>query len=129
MSKQAHHLSKRERQIMDALYKLESASAQDVQSHIPEPPSYSSVRALLARMLDKDLIQAKKEGTKLIYQPKTKVESMRKTAINRLVDIFFGGSSANAVTGLLDASSDDMSEAELARLARHIEAARERKAK
>ena len=128
MKKKIHQLSKRERQIMDALYKLESASAQEVLSNIPEPPSYSSVRALLARMLEKDLIETEKQGAKLIYRPKTKIESMRKTAIARLINIFFAGSTAQAVTGLIEEKSDDMTDAELARLARHIEAARSRKA-
>lgn len=127
MKKKIQQLSKRERQIMDALYKLESASAQEVQSNIPDPPGYSSVRALLARMLEKDLIRTEKQGTKLIYSPKTKIESMRKSAIARLIDIFFSGSSANAVTGLIDARSDDMTDAELAMLSRHIKAARSRR--
>lgn len=124
MSYNIHNLSRRERQIMDALFKLESASAQDIREAIPDAPSYSAVRALIAKLVDKGHATFKQQGAKHIYQPAHDINTARKGAVNRLVNTFFSGSVTDAVTGLLDSHAPELSSKDLDRLEKMIEVAR-----
>lgn len=112
MSKE-NSLSRRERQIMDALYTKREASAQEVLDSIPEPPSYSSVRALLARLLDKKVIGKRQEGSKYIYFPLEDKSDASQNALKRVVSTFFEGSAAKAVNALLGSNDNNLTEEEI----------------
>ena len=102
MSASEHtHLSRRERQIMDALYGLGEASVAQIQSHIPRSPSYSTVRALLKKLLDKGHVKHRSEQGKYVYQAVLPKQDAKHNAIRRLINTFYGGSSAEAVVNLL----------------------------
>lgn len=120
------NLSRRERQIMDVLIAQGEASAQEVLEAIPHPPSYSSVRALIAKLVEKDQVAFRQEGAKYIYFVSQDMGAVRTGAMNRLVNTFFRGSAADAVTGLLDSHSAELSDAELAALEKKIALARKR---
>lgn len=113
-------LSRRERQIVDILYELNQASAQDVLDRLPEPPSYSAVRAMLARMVDKKLVQFHNEGGKYIYSPMGKEEDAQLSALQRLIKTFFRGSRVKAVNALLETDADKLSTREIEELERTI---------
>lgn len=99
------HLTRRERQIMDILYAQEEASAAEIQAGIPQAPSYSAVRALLKKLVDKGHVTHRSEGPKYLYSPVLPKQDAKESAIRRLVNTFFEGSSASAVVNLL--GSDD----------------------
>ena len=113
-------LSRRERQIMDALHELgDEASAEDIRQKLPDPPSYSAVRAMLAKLEAKGAIRHKEEGLRYVYSPTTKRSAARRSAVERLVRVFFGGSTGEAVSALLDA--EEWSPEELEEMSRRIE--------
>ena len=87
-------LSRREREILDVLYQTEEASAQQVMELMPDPPSYSSVRALLARMIEKELVTHRQEGAKYLYQPAQARAQAQSSALSRMLKTFFDGSIA-----------------------------------
>ena len=118
-------LSRRERQIMDVLYRLGSATAAEVQDNIPEAPSYSAVRALLRILVDKGHIKHSYDGPRYVYSPIVSRPVAQKSALRQLVKTFFDGSTSNAVAALLDMSGKDLSDAELDRLARIVEQAKQ----
>ncbi len=124
-----HKLSRRERQIMDVLFQRGEATAAEVQKHMPEPPSYSAVRAHLRILEEKGHVKHVQDGPRYIYKPTMTKEKATKSALNHLVNTFFGGSSEKVMAALLDGGSDKMSDDELDRLARMIEQAREKESK
>jgi predicted transcriptional regulator len=117
-------LSRRERQIMDAIYRLGRATAAEVMQSIPEPPGYSAVRALLRVLEEKGHLTHDEEGPRYVYRPTIAREKARRSALERLVDTFFDGSTEQAFAALLDLSAPRLSEAELKRISRRIEDAR-----
>ena len=123
MSK-AVHLSRRERQIMDILYELGQASAQDVLERLPDPPSYSTVRALLRKLEEKQHAGHREQGAKFLYFPLVAREAASRNAIARLVRTFFDGSAGQAVNAMLGMSLKDLSREELDELDRLISRAR-----
>jgi len=128
MSK-AINLSRRERQIMDILYELGEATAQDVMQRLPDPPSYSAVRAMLRKLEDKGHIQHKEVGAKYVFYPVVNHEQASRNAISRLVKTFYNGSAAQAVNALLGMSFEDISKEELEQIESMIAAAKEREEK
>lgn len=124
MSYNIHDLSRRERQIMDALFELESASAQDIREAIPDAPSYSAVRALIANLVKKEHVTYVQQGTKHIYKAAHDMDSARTGAVKRLVNTFFSGSVVDAVTGLLGSNTPELSTQDLDRLEKMIDTAR-----
>jgi predicted transcriptional regulator len=95
-------LTRREREIMDALYALGNrASAEDIRERLIDPPSYSAVRAMLAKLEAKGHIRHREEGLRYVYAPTTSRMAARKKAVHQLVRIFFGGSPGETVTALL----------------------------
>ncbi|HWK89872.1 MAG TPA: BlaI/MecI/CopY family transcriptional regulator [Longimicrobium sp.] len=120
----ATDLSRRERQIMDVVYRLGRASVGDVLERIPEPPSYSAVRALMRILEEKGHLKHEQDGPRYVYLPTVPRESARRSALSHMVRTFFGGSTEAAVAALLDPSQNDISEAELARIATLISTAR-----
>ena len=121
-----HHqdLSRRERQILDILYQRGQATAADVQSALPEPPSYSAVRALLRILEDKGHVRHQQDGPRYVYVPTVALENAKRSALHHVLRTFFDGSAEQAISALLDESSTKLSPAELDRLARLIEEAR-----
>jgi BlaI family penicillinase repressor len=114
------HLTRRERQILDALRELgDEASAEEIRGKLPDPPGYSAVRALLARLEAKGVIRHKEKGLRYVYSPTTARSAARRSALQRLVKVFFGGSSGDAVSALLEA--EDWSPAELEEMSQRIE--------
>ncbi len=114
-------LSRRERQIMDILIEQGECSANAVMQALPDAPGYSAVRALIARLLDKKLVQFRTEGTKHIYSAKLEEGKVQESAVKRLLKIFFRGSKVNAVNALLNMDGEDLSSREIAELERTIE--------
>lgn len=116
-------LSRRERQIMSALYRLGPATAAEVLAAIPKPPSYSAIRAHLRVLEEKGHVRHEDDGTRYVYQPTVPRDRARRGALADMVHTFFDGSASQAVAALLDAEPG-ISKAELDRLMRLIEQAR-----
>ena len=121
----AANLSRRERQIMDIVYQRGRASAAEVLEGLPDPPSYSAVRALLRILEEKGYLKHVKEGPRYVYLPTLARKQAAKSALRHLVATFFEGSAEQAVAALLDASALDLSEADMERIAGIIEGARQ----
>lgn len=117
-------LSRRERQIMDAIYRLGKATAAQVMDEIPEPPSYSAVRAMLRILEEKGHLQHDKIGARYIYMPTVSQGKAKKSALNHMLTTFFDGSVSNAMAALIDLS-DDLPQDELERLSNLIENAKQ----
>ena len=115
------HLTRRERQIMDVLYAREEASASDIQEQIPDSPSYSAVRALLKKLMDKGHIEYRQSGAKYVYKPILPKNDAKKSAIRRLLDTFFDGSTASAVVNLLGQGGKELSDDEIATIEAELE--------
>lgn len=114
-------LSRRERQIVEILFRIEDASAAQVREELEDPPSYSAVRALLAELVRKGEVTYRQEGKRYLYRPKKSRKSVAKRVMKGLVDNFFRGQAGDAICALLDQSK--LSEAELARIKELIEKA------
>ena len=121
---EAGALSRREREIMDVIYRLGRATAQEVRDRLSDPPSYSAVRALLRILEDKGHLNHRQDGPRYVYAPTVPREKARATALRQLVRTFFDGSAGAAAAALLDLSSSDLSDDELAQLEALIERAR-----
>ena len=118
-------LSRRERQIMDALYTMGAATVGEVMDRIPDPPSYSAVRATLRVLEEKGHVQHKQDGPRYLYLPTVPHDKARSTALKHLVGTFFGGSVEQAVMALLSMPETKMSDAELEKLAEQVRRAEE----
>jgi BlaI family transcriptional regulator, penicillinase repressor len=95
-------LSRREREIMDALFALGGrASGEEIRTRLTDPPSYSAVRTMLARLEAKGVIRHRAEGLRYVYVPTTSSASAQRKALQKLVSVFFGGSRVETATALL----------------------------
>jgi len=119
-------LSRRERQIMEVLYRLGSAGVSEVQSGLPDPPGYSAVRATLGKLEVKGYLEHRQDGARYVYEPTMPREEARDGALARMVRTFFDGSAAQAAAAMVELSADELTDAELADLAAKIEEARKR---
>ena len=119
----AQSLSRRERQIMDIIYRRRQATAAEVLEGMPDPPSYSAVRAMLRVLEEKGHLRHGQKGPRYVFLPTVPHEQARRSALLQLVHTFFDGSTEQAVAALLDRSDSKLSDAELARL---IDRARKR---
>jgi BlaI family transcriptional regulator, penicillinase repressor len=117
-------LTRRERQIMDIVYRAGRATAMEIHAALPDPPTYSAVRAKLAVLEQKDHLKHQEDGPRYVYLPAVPHDRASRSALRHLLDTFFGGSAANAAAALLDPSVTDLSEAELESLSHLIEKAR-----
>ena len=124
MTSDAAQLSRRERQIMEIVYELGQATAAEVRSRMPDPPSYSAVRAMLRILEDKGHLRHEQEGPRYVFLPTVPREEARETALRRLVRTFFGGSPEGAMAALLDLEGDRLDDEALARLSEMIEEAK-----
>ena len=113
-------LSRRERQIMDALFEAGELSAQDVRVALPDAPSYSAVRALLAKLVEKKIVDFREEGPRYIYFPVVAQEEARASALQRLLKTFFGGSTTAAVNALLGMNREKLNADEIHQLKQAI---------
>jgi predicted transcriptional regulator len=120
----AHTLSRRERQIMDIVYAQGEASAADVHANLPDPPSYSAVRALLAILVEKGHLKHRSHQGRYIYAPTRRRAQVGRSALRRVLDTFFEGSLEKAVAALLNGADANLSEEELDRLGQLIQQAR-----
>jgi predicted transcriptional regulator len=110
-------LGRRERQIVEALYRLERATVRDVLDELPDPPSYSAVRAMLKKLEEKGYARHEQDGPRYVYLPVVPAERARRTALRHLVDTFFEGSAERAALALIKLSDTDISDEALERLA------------
>jgi predicted transcriptional regulator len=121
---QPHGFSRREREIMDALFKLGKASAAQIREEIAKPPSYTAVRTLLTILEQKGHVRHLSDGIRYVYEPTVGREEMGRKAIGQVVKTFFGNSLEEAVSALVSAREAKLSHEEFDRLARIIEKAR-----
>jgi BlaI family transcriptional regulator, penicillinase repressor len=119
------HLSRRERQIMDTVYSLGRATVTDVLDRLPDPPSYSAVRAMLRVLESKGHVRHVLEGKSYVYLPTLARTRASRSALQNMVSTFFDGSAEKAVAALLDISGSDLTDDQLNHLSRLIEQARE----
>ena len=125
MTTQPHlDLSRRERQNIDILYANGRATAAEVQTLLPDPPSYSAVRAMLRILEEKGHVRHQQDGPRYVYLPTLARDNAQRSAMRHMLQTFFDGSAEQAISALLDDSSARLSEAELDRLARLIDQAR-----
>ena len=119
-------LGRRERQILEALYRRGSASVNEVLAELPDPPSYSAVRAFLRILEEKGHVIHTQEGAKYIYHPTRPRPSVAREALYKLMETFFGGRPEQVVNTLLTDEQHRLSEEDLDRLAAMIAEARQR---
>jgi BlaI family transcriptional regulator, penicillinase repressor len=117
-------LSRRERQIMDVIYKLGKATAADVHERLADQPTYSTVRAKLRVLEEKGYVRHEEQGPRYLFIPTTPRDKARRSALQHLVETFFGGSAEQVVATLLDSSASRLTDTELQRLSDMIEKAR-----
>jgi BlaI family penicillinase repressor len=123
-----NQLSRREREIMDVLFELgDEASAEEIREKLSNTPSYSAVRAMLAKLEVKGVVRHKEKGLKYVYSPTTSRAVARKSALKRLVQVFFGGSPEQAAAALLD--DEQWSDDDLDQLAKTIERVKQERSK
>jgi predicted transcriptional regulator len=126
MAKKAlDRLSRRERQIMELIYASGQATATDVLERLPDPPSYSAVRALLRILEGKGHLRHVVDGTRYVFLPTLAPDRARRSAMQSMLQTFFEGSPEKAVAALLDVSRSEISGDELDRMSRLIDKARE----
>jgi predicted transcriptional regulator len=119
-----HELSRRERQIIDILYTQGRGTAAEVQAALPDPPSYSAVRAMLRILEEKGHVRHEQDGPRYVYLPTIARDNAKRSAMRHMLQTFFDGSAEQAISALLDDASTKMSDVELDRLARMISEAR-----
>ena len=110
-------LTRRERQIMDILFRLGRASAAEVMAELPGKPNSSTVRTQLRVLEEKGHVRHEDQGQRFIYMPAVPRHAARKSALRHLVDTFFDGSAEKVVAAVLGGEGTRMSEAELGRIA------------
>jgi predicted transcriptional regulator len=113
-------LTKRERQIMDALYRLGPATAAEILAAVPGAPTYSTIRTQLRVLETKGHVRHEEEGLRYVYMPTVPRSAARKSALKHLVETFFDGSSAKAVAALLGGEAAKVSDEELDRIAKLV---------
>ena len=117
-------VSRRERQILDVLFRKKEATAAEIQAELPDPPSYSAVRALLRILEEKGHIRHREDGPRYVYLPVVEEAAARRSALRHVLDTFFEGSAAGAMAALLGGDGGKLSQEELARMEALIQKAR-----
>ena len=112
--------SRRERQIMDVIYRRGQATATEVMADLPDAPGYSAIRALLRVLEEKGHLRHEQDGPRYVFLPTVPRERARDSALRQLLHTFFDGSTEQAVAALLDLSSTKLSDAELDKLSQLI---------
>jgi predicted transcriptional regulator len=117
-------LSRREREIMDIILANGEVTAEEVRQQLTDPPSYSTARAMLSRLEAKGYIRHKEKGMRYVYSAAISRSAARESAAKRLVKVFYEGSLAKAVTGLVTSTGEKLSDEELKEIEDAIAAAR-----
>ena len=117
-------LSRRERQIMDIIYRLEKATANEVMGLLPKPPSYSAVRAMLRILEEKGHLRHIQDGPRYVYSSTVTPEKASRSALRHVMSTFFEGSAAQAMAAILDEAAGEISVEDLERLSQLIETAK-----
>ena len=117
-------LSRRERQIMDILYRDGKATVTEVRAALPDPPGYSAVRALLRILEEKGYVDHEQDGPRYVFRPLLKRDAAKRSALRHLVNTFFDGSASQVMATLFDMSARDLDAGELAQLRRLIDDAK-----
>ena len=121
-------LSRREREILEVIFAIGGeASAEEIRERLSDPPSYSAVRAMLAKLEAKGMVRHREKGLRYVYSPTIARTTARRSALKQLVQVFFDGSREQVVTALL--KDEKWSEEELDALADEIERARKERRK
>lgn len=124
MAHDEHDLTRRERQIMDVVYRRGRATVAEVAAEMPDPPSYSAVRAMMRLLEEKGQLRHEEDGPRYVYGPTVPRDTARRSALTNLVRTFFDGSTEQAVAALLDLEDRELGPAQLDRLAALIEQAK-----
>ena len=117
-------LARRERQIMDAIHQIGEATVSEVLDRLTDPPTYSSVRTMIRHLETKGLLSHRQDGKRYVYKATQSREAASKSALRKLMDVFFAGSATDAVAAILDVSSDSLEPRDLDRLAMLIRQAK-----
>jgi len=117
-------LSRRERQVLDVLYRAGRATSAEVQKTMTNPPSYSAVRTFLRILEEKELVRHEQDGARYVYIPTVERERASRSALRHVLNTFFEGSVTQAISALLDDDSKNLSEKDWQRLSVMIEEAR-----
>lgn len=117
-------LARRERQIMDVIHQLGSATVGEVLEQLPDPPSYSSVRTMIRHLESKGHLSHRQDGKRYVYKATQSHDVASRSALRKLMDVFFAGSAADAVAAILDVSSKSLEPDDLDRMARMIQQAK-----
>ncbi|MCB0279487.1 MAG: BlaI/MecI/CopY family transcriptional regulator [Calditrichaeota bacterium] len=117
-------LSKREQQIMDIMYEHGKCTANQVHQYLPDPPSYSAVRAMLRVLEEKGIIGHMQDGIRYVFYPIVGREKAKRSALQNIIQTFFNGSAENAVAALIDMNKSEMTSDEFDRMAALIKNAK-----
>jgi predicted transcriptional regulator len=124
--KPLEHLSRRERQIMDIVFRRGRATAAEVHEDLPDPPTYTAVRGTLRLLVDKGVLRHEHDGPRYVYLPVVDPARAKTSALRHLVQTFFNDSAGSAVAAMVGMFGDDLSDEELAELERAIKQARKK---
>ncbi|MXX35529.1 MAG: BlaI/MecI/CopY family transcriptional regulator [Gemmatimonadetes bacterium] len=116
-------LSRRERQVMDIVHELGSATAARIRERMTDPPSYSAVRSVLRILVDKGHLAAEYDGPRLVYSPTVPVHRARRSVMRHVLRTFFDGSVEGAVNTLLELEDTQLTPEERARMKKLIDRA------
>lgn len=127
MAKKAdtNELTRRERQVMNILHRRGASTVAEIMEDLPDPPTYSAVRSILRILGEKSMVRYREDGPRYVYLPAESTERTRDTALEHVVQTYFGGSAEQAMTALLRISDADISDSEIDRLRAKIRAARD----
>jgi len=114
-------LSRREREILHALYFLEEAGAADIARHLDDEAAYDSIRVTIGILAKKGYVKHRRDGRRYVYRPKISTDRARKNAMDELTHTFFKGCPTDAILGFLEAAGDSMSEDELEAVSAFVE--------
>src|SRR5688500_483876 len=123
-AKMGEGLTRRERQVMDILFRRGEATVAEVMAELPEPPTYSAVRSILRILAEKRLISHREDGPRYVYLPAVSTSGAREAALRHVVRTFFEGSVGQAAAALLGIPEAEISEADLRRLQDSVRKAR-----
>jgi predicted transcriptional regulator len=117
-------LSRRERQVMDILFRRGEATAAEVMAELPDPPTYSSVRSILSILVEKGHVTHREEGLRYVYLPASNTAQMREEALRHVIRTFFNGSTDKVIAAALRMSDAKLSDRDIERLEERIRKAR-----
>ena len=121
-------LPRREREAMEVVFEMGSGTAGDIQALLPGQPSYSATRAILSRLVQKGLLNYQQDGPRYVYSPAVNLHKARNSALKKVVETFFGGSSLKTMTALLGISKGELTDEQIRALEAIVANAKETEA-